>query len=434
VSQTEWLHLAVAVVLVIVAALLKAVEAALAVMSRARAAGLASDRGRSGALVADIAADRAPYVNTVTLLRLICEVVASLLTATLIFAHFPQLWEQLTITGAILVLVWFIVWGVGPVTLGRQHADTVALRSARILTALTTVVGPLAQALILIGNALTPGKGYAEGPFSSEAELRELVDMAEASDVIEHDERDMIHSVFELGDTLVREVMVPRTDVVYVQADATLRQAISLALRSGFSRIPVVGTDLDDVQGLLYVKDLLRRIHTDPGAERREQVRTLMRPATFVPDSKPADELLHEMQRTRAHMVIVVDEFGGMAGLATIEDVLEEIVGEITDEYDAEPVVATPLADDGAGPGFRVPARMPLDELGELFGAELDDEDVETVSGLMAKQLGMVPIPGSTTTWQGLTFTADEAGGRRNRVGTIVVRQAPDTEEPDEPA
>jgi CBS domain containing-hemolysin-like protein len=432
VTHTEWLHLGVAVVLAIVAALLAAAEAALAVMSRARAAELADEHKRGGALVSDIAADRAPYVNTATLLRLVCQVVAALLVASLVFAHFARLWERLTLAGAILVLVWFILWGVAPATLGRQHADAVALRSARALSALATVVGPLAQLLILVGNALTPGRGYAEGPFSSEAELRELVDMAEASDVIETDERDMIHSVFEFGDTLVREVMVPRTDVVYVTADQTLRQATTLALRSGFSRIPVVGTDLDDVQGLLYVKDLLRRLHTNPDAERREQVRALMREAAFVPDSKPVDELLHDMQRTRAHMVIVVDEFGGMAGLATIEDVLEEIVGEITDEYDAEPARATPLPDDGSGPGFRVPARMPLDELGDLFGQQLDDEDVETVAGLMAKQLGMVPIAGSTTAWQGLRFTADEPGGRRNRVATIVVRRQSETKEPDE--
>jgi len=422
VTHSDWLHLGVALLLGVVATLLAAAEAALAVMSRARAAELVAERARNAERVADIAADRAPYVNTSMLVRLVCQVLAALLVATVVFAHVELLWERLAITGGILVLVWFILWGVGPATLGRQHADTVARRSAGVLSALATVLGPVAQLLILLGNALTPGKGYAEGPFSSEAELRELVDMAEASDVIEEGERDMIHSVFELGDTLVREVMVPRTDVVYLSADKTLRQGISLALRSGFSRIPVVGSDLDDVVGILYVKDLLGRIYDNPEAERREAVRSLARPAAFVPDSKPVDELLHDMQRSRSHLVIVVDEFGGTAGLATIEDVLEEIVGEITDEYDAEPVVPTPLPAD-EGEGFRVPARLPLDELGDLFGLELDDDDVETVAGLMAKRLTMVPLPGSTVDWHGLRFTAERSSGRRRRVGTILVQR-----------
>ena len=422
-THADWAHLGAALALAVVAALLSAAEAALAVMSKARAAEFVAERRPGAEKVADMAADRAPYINSSTLMRIVCQVAATLLVASVVFAHVAGLWQRLGIAGAVMVLVWFVVWGVGPATLGRQHAEAVARHSAGVLGVLATVLGPLAQVLILLGNALTPGKGYAEGPFSSEAELREMVNLAEASDVIEEDERDMIHSVFELGDTLAREVMVPRTDVVYIHADKTLRQGISLALRSGFSRIPVVGSSLDDIQGLLYVKDLLSRIYANPEAERREAVSSLARPATFVPDSKPVDELLHDMQRTRSHLVIVVDEFGGTAGLVTIEDVLEEIVGEITDEYDAEPVVATPL--DGEA-GYRVFVRMPLDELGDLFGLELDEDDVETVGGLMAKRLAMVPIPGSSVEWAGLSFTADAAGGRRHRVVTVTVRPVAD--------
>ena len=252
---------------------------------------------------------------------------------------------------------------------------------------LTTVLGPLPRLLIMIGNALTPGKGFVDGPFSTEAELRELVDLAETSAVIESGERRMIHSVFDLGNTIVREVMVPRTDMVFIEEHKTLRQAVSLALRSGFSRIPVIRDGLDDVIGMLYLKDVIKRVYDAPDAQSKERVGSMMRKPSWCPDSKPVDELLQEMQLKRVHLVVVVDEFGGTAGMATIEDILEEIVGEITDEYDEE---NSDVAELGEG-RYRVSSRLPLDELGDLFGLELDDEDVETVGGLMAKQLNKVP-------------------------------------------
>ena len=227
----------------------------------------------------------------------------------------------------------------------------------------------------------------------------------------------MIHSVFELSDTLVREVMVPRTDMVFIERYKTLRQMMSLALRSGFSRIPVIGEDLDDVIGFAYLKDVTKRVFDRHEAETTERIETVIRPAFFVPDSKPADELMRDMQAKRMHVAIVVDEYGGTAGLVTIEDLLEEIVGEITDEYDVEPVEVEQLT-NGA---VRVSSRMPIDELGDLFDVELDDEDVETVGGLMAKHLGKVPIPGAEVVCEGLHFQAEELAGRRNKVVTVVV-------------
>jgi CBS domain containing-hemolysin-like protein len=322
-----------------------------------------------------------------------------------------------------MFVISYIFWGVAPRTLGRQHADRVACASAGPLSAITAVLGPFPRLLILIGNALTPGKGFSEGPFATEAELRELVDLAEASEVIESGERQMIHSVFDLGDTIVREVMVPRTDMVFIEEYKTLRQAVSLALRSGFSRIPVVGEGgLDDVVGVLYLKDVIKRVYDSPDAERTERVSSMMRKPIFCPDSKPVDELLREMQLKRVHLVIVVDEFGGTAGMATIEDILEEIVGEITDEYDEETVDITPLGDGR----YRVSSRLPVDELGELFGLKLDDEDVETIGGLMAKQLNKVPIAGSVVKYAGLEFVAERSTGRRNRIGTVVVSKIDD--------
>jgi CBS domain containing-hemolysin-like protein len=278
----------------------------------------------------------------------------------------------------------------------------------------------LPRLLIMLGNALTPGRGFREGPFATEAELRELVDIAEAGRVIESGERQMIHSVFELGDTIVREVMVPRTDVVFIESNKTLRQFQSLALRSGFSRIPVVGPGgLDDVVGIAYLKDVDRRLYDNRDAESVERVESVLRPAFYVPDSKPVDDLLREMQAQRTHVAVVVDEYGGTAGVVTIEDVLEEIVGEITDEYDTEDVPVQQLEDGGV----RVSSRLHVDELGDLFGIELSDDDVDSVGGLMAKQLGRVPIPGAEVEVGGLQLVAEGPAGRRNQVGTIVARR-----------
>ena len=213
-----------------------------------------------------------------------------------------------------------------------------------------------------------------------------------------------------------------RPEMVYVEQDKTLRQGLSLALRSGFSRIPVVGDNLDDVLGILYLKDAIRRTYDNPKAEASETVASLMRPPTFVPDSKPVDELLRDMQLNHNHVVVVVDEFGGTAGLATIEDILEEIVGEIVDEYDQEVPPVTPLPEGG----WRVSSRLGLDDLGELVGRDLEDEEVDTVLGLMAKQLNKVPIPGATVDYGGLELTAERASGRRHSIQTVLVRPAPE--------
>jgi len=255
-------------------------------------------------------------------------------------------------------------------------------------------------------------KGPAEG-----TELRGLVDYLERRDGIEPGEREMVRSVFELGDTIVREVMVPRPDMVFVEADKTVEQALSLALRSGFSRVPVAGENTDDVVGIAYLKDLVSWSHEHPGAEATEKVATTMRPASFVPDSKPVDELLRQMQARRIHLAIVIDEYGGTAGLVTIEDILEEIVGEITDEYDNEQPPVERL-DGGAA---RVTARLPVAELEELFGVSVLAEDVETVAGLLAHELGRVPIAGSTAEVSGLRLTAENLAGRRNKIGTVLV-------------
>ena len=416
-----WL-LVTAAALVILAGLFTAADAALASFSRARAAELAGEkRAGAGHLVALL--DDAPrYLNTALFLRLLCEISAIVLVAKVVSESVDESWwPSVLVTIAAMLVVSFVVVGVAPRTLGRQHSETVALLSAGPLRAFTSVLGPFPKLLILVGNAITPGRGFREGPFSTETELRELVDMAEASAVIESGERKMIHSVFELGDTTAREVMVPRNDVVYIEHYKNLRQTMSLFLRSGFSRIPVIGENLDEVRGFAYLKDIVRRDFEAPDVEFTQHVEEIMRPAHFVPESKPVDALLSEMQTRRQHIAVVVDEYGGTAGLITIEDVLEEIVGEITDEYDPDEVEVEHL-DDGA---VRVPSRYPVDDLDELFGFDVEEEDVDSVGGLMAKHLGLVPIPGSAVEAHGLRFEAEETAGRRNKIGTVLIRRVP---------
>ncbi|NLA30057.1 MAG: HlyC/CorC family transporter [Propionibacterium sp.] len=411
----DWIMLGVAVLTAVLAGIGSAVETALLSITPTRAEQMAADGKRGAAAVKQITDDPAPEITTAAFLRVVCEVTSIVLVCLVLVSNFEGIGVRLWVTVLIMTLVAFVAWGVAPRTLGRQNAESIAGASAKVMSVLSVILWPVSQLLIWVGNAITPGRGYADGPFIAEAEK-----IAGASE----GEREMINSVFELGDTIVREVMVPRTDVVYLNRDKTLRQGLSLALRSGFSRIPVIGENLDDVVGVLYVKDLMRRVYDNPEAEKRETVGSLMRAASFTPDSKPIDDLMREMQISRHHMVIVIDEFGGTAGIATIEDIVEEIVGEITDEYDAEPDLAEEVE-----PGvWRISARMSLDDMGDLFGLELDDEDVETVGGLLAKELNMVPIFGSRVIWNGLQITAEKSTGRRHQIDTVLVRMVADSD------
>lgn len=412
----EWILLGAALLCVLLAGILTSIETALQSFSKSRADAHFKQGDPGAEKLLQIMQDPAPYLNTALFLRMLFEIAAIVLVGVVVFDQFDALWEQLLFTIAPMLIVSFVLLGVAARTLGRQKADRIALRTTGLISGLTTVIGPIPQILIILGNAITPGRGFTDGPFTSEAELREMVDFAQASDLIQDGERQMIHSVFELGDTIVKEVMVPRTEMVWIEQDKTLRQGLSLALRSGYSRIPVIGSDVDDVLGVLYLKDVIRRVYDNASAQGNETVDSLMRPPIFCPDSKPVDALLKEMQLTRSHVVIVVDEFGGTAGLATIEDILEEIVGEIVDEYDREIPPFVQLADGR----FRVSSRLPVHDLGELFGLKVDDDDVDTVLGLMAKELNKVPIAGSVVEWEGIELVAERASGRRHSIQTVV--------------
>lgn len=422
-NATQGWLLAGAVCLVVIGGLFAGAETALARVSRVSVEELRRAGRRGARRLVEVVADPARYLNLVLFLRVSCELAATVIVADLCIAWLGETWQAYVTAAAIMIVVSYVVVGVAPRTLGRQHAERVALAAAGAVHLLARVLGPLPQLLILLGNALTPGKGFREGPFATEAELRDLVDLAEQRRLIEPDEREMIHSVFELGDTLVREVMVPRTDIVFIERHKTLHQALSLALRSGFSRIPVVGENEDDVIGIAYLKDIVRHTHesSDEENESDEPVESVMRSATYVPDSKPIDDLLREMQAKQTHLAIVIDEYGGTAGLVTIEDILEEIVGEIADEYDIE----APRVERLVGGAARVTSRLPAEDLADLFGVEIDAEDVETVGGLLAHALGRVPIAGSKATVAGLTLTAESIAGRRNKIGTVLVERGP---------
>ena len=406
---------------VLLAFLLAAAEAAIWKMSRVRAQELLEERRPGAAALSRIVADSAAYLSVTAFLRIVAEATTAVLITLGAVDLVEGFWKPLLVAIGVMALVSFVLVGVSPRTLGRQHSDAVALFASPFIVWLRRVLGPVARVLVALGNAVTPGRGYRDGPFQSESELRDLVDLAGDSAVIEDQEREMIHSVFELGDTVAREVMVPRTDMVTIDGQKSLRSAMSLFLRSGFSRIPVVGDGSDDVLGLLYFKDVARRVNADPDAGALP-VTAQMRPMHYVPESKPVDDLLREMQRDQSHFAMVVDEYGGTAGLITIEDILEEIVGEIADEYDRE----APGVEDLGDGRFRVPATMAIDDLADLFDVEIDEDEVDTVGGLIGKTIGRVPILGSHCELAGLSLTAERMAGRRHRIASVVVERVPE--------
>jgi magnesium and cobalt exporter, CNNM family len=415
--------LVIAVALVLLGGVFAAADAALSTVSPARVEALVRNRRPGARQLAVVVIERRRHINLLLLLRVGCELTATVLVAVVLLRWISPDWLAVVVTAVVMVVVSYVLIGVGPRTVGRQHPYRVGLVMAGPVRVLGSVLGPLSRLLILVGNAITPGRGFREGPFNSEIELRELVDLAQERGVVEPGEREMIHSVFELGDTVAREVMVPRTEIVWIEREKTVRQALALSLRTGFTRIPVIDESVDDIVGVANLKDLVRASMNEGSARRVEE---LMNPASFVPDSKRLDDLLREMQVSHNHMAIAVDEYGGTAGLLTIEDILEEIVGEITDESDLEERPPIEQLDDCT---VRVSARLGVDDLGELFGVDLDGHDVETVGGLLAQRLGRVPLPGAEAEIAGLRLSAEGGKDRRGRmrITTVVVRAEDDT-------
>jgi len=356
------------------------------------------------------------HMRSLRFWRIWFEMASAVAVAVLLHSLLDSVWLAGLAATGIMALVGFVIVGVSPRQLGRAHAAGVVRFTAPIIRFLCWILGPVPGWLVAVGSAVAPGaRGGDEASFSEE-EFRELVDRATESDMIEDNEAELIQSVFDFGDTLVRAVMVPRTDILSIDAGSSLHRAMSLFLRSGYSRIPVIRDNTDQILGIIYLKDVAAALHSLGPDEEPPIVDDLAREVRYVPESKQVSDLLRELQKESTHVAIVIDEYGGTAGLVTLEDLIEEIVGEIVDEYDTESAEAVALGDGS----YRVSARMGIDDLGELFDVELDDDEVDTVGGLLAKALGRVPIVGSTVEVDGISLRAERLEGRRNRVSHII--------------
>ena len=413
----EWWLLALAVLALLLTAVLAAAEAALQRIGRTALSELQVAERPRAAAVEQLAEHRHDALPGLALSRVLAEMTTAVSLTLVVADLVPAWWQVLLVAVVVTALLVAVLAGSGPRYLGRRHPG----RILHALLPFITVVLLVTRPATALTRAATPRPKLTEAEAREEAaeDLRDMVDRVSQSEQLEDDERTMLQSVFELGTTLVREVMVPRPDMVTVDAGKPLTKALALFVRSGYSRIPVVGESVDDVGGVLYLKDVLRRTHMRPEAG-ADLVETAVREAVYVPETSLVDDLLAQMQAQNFHIAMVVDEYGGIAGLVTIEDLLEELVGELTDEHDrAEPTVEH--LTDGV---VRVPARLPVDELGELFGLELDDDAVDSVGGLLAKALGKVPIPGSAVDVAGLHLRPDRSGGRRRQIATILAHRA----------
>ncbi len=401
------------VVLLALAALLAAAEAALARITRPRAEDLAAEGRRHGDVLADVVRRPEQTITTLVFLRIACQLVQATLVGALANDVFGPVGMAVAI--ALDVAVVFVLAETAPKTWAVLDPERVALAVARPVRALAAVA-PLrwaARALIGLTNVVLPGKGLKHGPFvSSDDELLAVAEIGVEEGVIEEEERALIESIITFGDTIVREVMVPRPDMITVSAQFRVADVMEVFLLNGYSRMPVCGDGLDDVIGLAYAKDLM-------GAERDGKqdvpVRELVRPARFVPETKRVPDMLREMQRHKFHMAVVVDEYGGTAGLVTLEDLIEELVGEITDEFDIDDPIVEPVP----GGGIRVHARTPLDEVNDLLGARLPDGDWDTVGGLVYDRIGHVPLEGESVDVPGWRLTAQRIQGRR--IGRVSI-------------
>ncbi|MBW8763794.1 MAG: HlyC/CorC family transporter [Microbacterium sp.] len=407
-----------AVLLVAFGGLMAAIDAAFGVRSRADLEEMGSE-GRNAHQLARIAADPEAHVNAVAFIRVLSETTAAVLVTVAFSNLFENIWWAMLAAAVLMTGITFVLVGASPRTFGRHHADRMLRACAPVVRGVRIILGPLAQGLVVLGNRVTPGAGRST--FSSEEQLLSMVDEAASNALIEEDDRDLIHSVFDFTDQFVRAVMVPRTEMVAVDATATTSEAMALFLNRGVSRMPVVDDEADDVVGVLYLKDLVQFAFRDESAWRAASIRPISRPATFVPESMRAETLLQQMKRDAVHVCLVIDEHGGISGLVTLEDLIEELVGEIADEYDQ---VSAEVVDLGEG-RYRVSARLPLEDVGDLFGLELEDEDVDSIGGLLGKTLGQVPQPGAAAVVDGLLLTGGASRGRGRGIATVFVERAP---------
>jgi CBS domain containing-hemolysin-like protein len=319
-----------------------------------------------------------------------------------------------TLASFVFVLVYFVIVEAMSKTFGIQSSDRVALTLAPLVYLLGRILSWPTRGLIGLANVLLPGRGLREGPFVSEGDIRSMAQVGHEEGSIHEDEKELIHSIFEFGDTIVREVMVPRPDIIAVEDTDTLRDVQALVLEHGYSRLPVYHEDLDEVIGVVFAKDVLKAVHQGtvdiPLAD-------VVRQARWVPESKRVADLLREMQKEKFHQALVTDEYGSVTGIVSLEDLLEELVGEISDEYDVDQDDVVQVG-DGV---YRISGKTSIDDLNETLGAELPDEEWDTVAGLVLDLFGKIPDTGETIGLDGWEFEAEEVVGRR--IATVVVRK-----------
>ena len=416
--MTEALLLVAAFLLVAFGGLMAAFEAALGVTSRADLLDLGVS-GRNARALHRIADDTNAHITAVSFIRVLSETTAAVLVAAAFMLMFDNILLAVVAAAVLMTGISFVAVGASPRSVGRQHARGLLTGGAPVVRGMRILLGPLAHGLVAVGNRVTPGVSHSTS-FASEEQLLSIIDEAAENELIDEDDRELIHSVFDFTDRYVREVMVPRTDMVSVDAAATSREALSLFLEKGVSRVPLADDEADDIVGMLYLKDLVQYGFRDEAGWRDAPIRRIARPAVFVPESMKAETLLQQMKRDAVHVCLVVDEYGGVAGLVTMEDLIEELVGEIADEYDAPSTEVVELGDGR----YRVNARLSLDEVGDLFGLELDDEDVDSVGGLLGKALGRIPQPGATAEHSGLVLTGGASRGRNRGIATVIVERA----------
>ncbi|GAA3322267.1 MULTISPECIES: hemolysin family protein [Paeniglutamicibacter] len=404
-----------ALVFILSAALLTAAESAYLYLSRQQAEALRNDYASPH--LANILADSQSHTHAVRFWRIWFETASAVAVAILYLDRLGNIWLAGLLATVTMAAVSFVLVGVSPRRLGRSHADTVVRYTAPLIRFLRVVLGPIPTWLVGIGQAMSPRSVAEEDGFLSKERLRDLVDRATEGDALEDETAEIINSVFDLDDTYVRSVMVPRTEMKTIDKGEGLKAAMDLFLASGCSRVPVIGEDTDDILGIVYLKDVAYKLHLSP--ESTDKVEDLARRARYVPESKSVAELLPELQQESTHMAIVIDEYGGTAGLVTLEDLIEEIVGEIDDEYDRQKVDIEEVGDGS----FVVRAHTSIDELGELFDIDIDEDEVDSVGGLLGKVLESVPVLGSHATFEGIEMKVLSLSGRRNRIGKILVRK-----------
>ncbi len=405
-------------VLLVVLIFFSAAEMGLSRMSRHKAQSLAMDGNRSGKSLMWLIEEPERWVNPLLLTVNICQTVQATLTGIVAGRLFGA--AGVAIGVMLNVLVFFVLAEAVPKTYAVIYPERAAKFTARPVTALVKFppVRWISRGLIGLTNVIVRGKGLEKGPFVNERELLGIVEAAAKEGVVEHEEHELIESIIEFGDTVVREVMVPRPDMVTIDHDSTVTGALDVAIEHGYSRLPLLGPgDDDDIVGLAYTKDLMRT-EREGGGDR--PVTDFMRNVRFVPENKPVARLMREMQAEKYHLAIVADEYGAIAGLITLEDCLEELVGDIVDEYDSEDSEVQNLPDGT----YLVDGRIAIGDLDDLLGVELPDDDWDTLGGLIFNTLEHVPTDGEFMIAHGWRFTVIEMEGRR--IKRVMVMPEPD--------